>query len=190
MAAMFKMILVLSMLCAISGFLLSYLKTSTASLIESQVLTYVQQPAIVTIYPYSDNDPIADRQKFTLESDPTKSTTVYPYKKDGKLIGLALENSAVGYSGDVGVMVGFNIETNTLIGIGITTSTETPGIGTRVQEPFFVNKFVGIDGDNANRIDTLGGATISSVAVISAVQKASKEFAELRDIAIQTWNNS
>ncbi len=190
MLAMFKMIIVLSMICALSGFLLSYLKVNTANLIETQVLTYVQQPAIINIFPYSDNDPIADRQSFVLESDPSKSTTVFPYKKDGKLIGLALENSAVGYSGNVGVMVGFNLETNTLIGIGITTSTETPGIGTRVQEPFFVNKFVGINGDNADNIDTLGGATISSVAVISAVQKASKEYAELKDLAIETWNNS
>ncbi len=190
MVAMFKMIIVLSMLCALSGFLLSYLKTSTASIIETQVLTYVQQPAIINIFPYSDNDPIAERQSFALESNPTKYTTIFPYKKDGKLIGIALENSAVGYSGDLGVMVGFDIETNTLIGIGITTSTETPGIGTRVQEPFFINKFVGINGDNADRIDTLGGATISSAAVINAVQKASKEYVELKDIAIETWNKS
>ncbi len=190
MVSMFKMIIVLSMLCALSGFLLSYLKTSTANLIETQVLTYVQQPAIVTIFPYSDNDPIAERQTFILESDPSKSTTVFPYKKDGKLIGLALENSAAGYGGDLGVMVGFDLENNSLIGIGITTTKETPGIGTRIQEPFFVNKFIGLDANKADSVDTIAGATISSVAVISAIQKANKEYAEIKNLAIETWNNS
>ncbi len=190
MVAMFKMVLVLSMLCAISGFLLSSLKTSTADLIERQVLTYVQEPAIINIFPYSDNDPIAERLAFNLSSDPTKSAMLFPYKKDGKLIGLAIENSAQGYGGELGVMVGFDLETNELIGIGITTFKETPGIGTRILEPFFIDKFTGITSDQAQNVDTLSGATISSVAVLNAIEKASKDYFELKDTALTTWNNS
>ena len=42
MASILRMVAVLSLLCASSGFLLSYLKMTTAGRIEEQVLTYVQ----------------------------------------------------------------------------------------------------------------------------------------------------
>ncbi len=191
MTAMIKMVVVLSMFCAMSGFVLSYLKTSTAAQIESQVLTFVQQPAIVTVYPYADNDPIAERKAFELEG---KQVMVFPYKQGGKLVGVAIENSSAGYGGDLGIMVGFNLENNSLIGIGVTTTKETPGIGSRITDSFFTNKFVGVDSatvapsSDGGTIDTLAGATISSAATIAAVQKASKEYLALKDTLIAEFN--
>ncbi len=194
MVAMIKMVVVLSMLCALSGFALSYLKISTANRIEEQVLTFVQSPAIISVYSAADNDPIAERKKFTLPDDPTKEVVVFPYIKDGKLVGVALENYGTGYGGDIGVMVGFNIDNNSLIGVGITTTKETPGIGTRIQEPSFTKKFAKVPAETVGltseggTIDALGGATISSVATVVAVQAASKEYFALKDQFLSTWN--
>lgn len=194
MLAMMKMVLVLSLLCAFSGFALSYLKTSTAVRIEEQVLQYVQSPAIISVFPYSDNDPLAERQRFPLPNDPTKEIVAFPYKKDGKLIGVAIENFATGYGGAVGVMVGFNIENNALIGIGITTMSETPGIGTRVADVSFTKKFSNIPSEGVNltsnggSIDALGGATISSTATVTAVKRATDEYVQLKDIFLETWS--
>ena len=50
MMAMIKMVVVLSLICAMSGFALAYLKGTTAPKIEEQVLTYVQSPAITSVY--------------------------------------------------------------------------------------------------------------------------------------------
>ena len=49
MLAIIRMIVVLSSICGLSGFALSYLKISTAPRIEEQVLTYVQGPAILKV---------------------------------------------------------------------------------------------------------------------------------------------
>ena len=64
MADILRMIVVLSALCGLSGFALSYLKMVTAPVIEEQVLTYVQGPAIAGVFTDIDNQPIADRKAF------------------------------------------------------------------------------------------------------------------------------
>ena len=67
MLAIIRMIVVLSSICGLSGFALSYLKISTAPRIEEQVLTYVQGPAILKVFADIDNSPIAERKTFTLD---------------------------------------------------------------------------------------------------------------------------
>ena len=65
MLAIIRMIVVLSSICGLSGFALSYLKISTAPRIEEQVLTYVQGPAILKVFADIDNSPIAERKTFS-----------------------------------------------------------------------------------------------------------------------------
>ena len=137
MLAIIRMIVVLSSICGLSGFALSYLKISTAPRIEEQVLTYVQGPAILKVFADIDNSPIAERKTFTLDG---AKVTVFPGKKDGKLVAVALEHFGKGFGGDVGVMVGYDVNRDTLTGIGITTMKETPGLGTRVADPAFARR--------------------------------------------------
>lgn len=141
MADILRMIVVLSALCGLSGFALSYLKMVTAPVIEEQVLTYVQGPAIAGVFTDIDNQPIADRKAFETEKG---RVLVFPAMRDGKLVGVALEAKGKGYGGDVGVMVGFNVANDTLAGIGTTTLKETPGLGMRIAEPGFTGQFRGI----------------------------------------------
>ena len=108
MADILRMIVVLSALCGLSGFALSYLKMVTAPVIEEQVLTYVQGPAIAGVFTGIDNQPIADRKAFETEKG---RVLVFPAMRGGKLVGVALEAKGKGYGGDVGVMVGFNVPT-------------------------------------------------------------------------------
>ena len=93
MLAIIRMIVVLSSICGLSGFALSYLKISTAPRIEEQVLTYVQGPAILKVFADIDNSPIAERKTFTLDG---AKVTVFPGKKDGKLVAVALEHFGKG----------------------------------------------------------------------------------------------
>ncbi len=185
-----KMVVVLSAICGISGFALSYLKMITTIPIEEQVLTYVQGPALQRVFAQLDNDPVADRKKFTLENG--ESVIVFPAKKDGKLIGIAVEHVGKGFGGDIGVIVGFNLINDTLIGIGITTMKETPGIGTVVAEPRFTAQFVNKNTNialksNGGEIDAISGATVSSVGAVIAVSNAAKVYTEIKADALKTW---
>lgn len=191
MREILKMIVVLTGICAISGGALSLLKTQTAPTIEEQLLTYVQGPAIKQVFTDVDNDPIADRKKF-IHPVTGKEMNAFPAMKDGKLVAVALEEFGGGFGGDIGVIVGFNVEDDTLIGIGVTTMKETPGLGTVVAEPPFTKQFKGqslqVDlKDNGGQIDGLSGATFSSIGVVTAVQHAADVYKGLKNNLLAAW---
>ncbi len=185
-----RMLVVLSLICGISGFALSYLKQLTALPIEEQVLTYVQEPALKRIFAEADNSPVTDRAKFTLKDG--RSVMVFPAKKDGKLTGVALEDKGKGFGGDISVMVGFNPSNDTLVGVGVTTMKETPGIGDVILQPRFTAQFVGKPMDvklkkDGGSIDAISGATVSSAGTAIAVANAAKIFAEIKEQILQKW---
>ena len=190
MKSIVQMILVLSLLCGTAGFCLSYLKMTTAARIESQALTFVQGPAILEVFKNAENAPIADRKTFTLSDG--RTVNVFPCIQGGTLTGVALEQFGSGYGGDLGVVVGFRIQEDTLAGIGITTMKETAGVGTKVKEPAFLKQFPGKSlpvqlRSQGGEIDAISGATVSSNGVITAVDKAVAIYKELKPLLLETW---
>ena len=112
--------------------------------------------------------------------------------KDGKLVAVALEHFGKGFGGDVGVMVGYDVNRDTLTGIGITTMKETPGLGTRVADPAFTGQFTGKPADarlksQGGDIDAVSGATISSIGVVTALGNAAKVYAALKPEIVKAW---
>ncbi|OEU69004.1 MAG: electron transporter RnfG [Desulfovibrio sp. S3730MH75] len=186
-----KMIVVLSLICGLSGFTLATLKDATNDKIEEQVLTYVQGPAINDVLAGFDNSPVKDRKKFDIPGT-DQQVTVFPALKDGKLFGVALETYAKGYGGNVGVMVGFNIDGVNLSGIGITTMKETPGIGSRVAKHGFTNQFNGHPAAvelsaKGGDINGIAGATISSTASVEAIKQAINIFGQIKPQLAAAW---
>ncbi|MBN1930982.1 MAG: RnfABCDGE type electron transport complex subunit G [Desulfobacterales bacterium] len=180
-----KMILVLAILSTFSGGLLAAIRTGTKDKIENQQLQFVKGPAIRSILEGASNDPIADRFKLK-DGDIERSFFVGAF--DGKANCIALESYGKGYGGDVGVMVGINIDENKLIGAGVTTHAETPGMGARAKEdPAFVSQFKGVDVKDAykvttdgGKIDAISGATITSRAVCAAVTDVASIYSRLK----------
>ena len=185
-----KMLVVLSGICGIAGFGLSYLKMVTAVPIEEQVLTYVQAPVLKKVFTDINNNPVAERKKFKLKDG--RVVTIFPAVKSGKLVGIALEDKGKGFGGDISVMVGINTANDTLIGIGVTTMKETPGIGDVILAPRFSNQFmgkpmhVGLKKDGGS-IDAVSGATVSSAGTVLAVANAAKAYAELKEQIVKAW---
>lgn len=187
-----KMVAVLSSLCAIAGFGLAYLKQSTALPIENQLLTYVQGPAIFSVFEGIENSPINDRKTFELENG--KTVNVFPAFKNGELIGVAIESFGQGYGGDIGVMAGFDIATDTLVAIGITTMRETPGLGTVIANETFTKLFIGKTLPIAiksagGEIDAISGATVSSQGAVLATSNAGNIYSFLKSQILQTWKD-
>jgi electron transport complex protein RnfG len=171
-----RMVVVLTSIAAICGLLLAVVKKGTEKKIEEQILINVQGPALNSVLASSTNDLIKDRQELTLNGE---KKVVFIGKKNDQVWALAFETQATGYKGDIGVMVGYDLEQNKMIGLGILTLQETPGLGARVAEPVFTDNF-------KNRaltenfkvkqaggfVDGITGATISSKAVCLAVEKS------------------
>lgn len=192
MKEMIRMMVVLSVICGISGLSLAALRDVTTLRIEEQVLTFVQAPSLTQVLHEHDNSPIKDRRKFARPGS-QEQITVFPAMKNGKLTEVAFESFGKGYGGNIGVMVGFDVATGSLSGIGITTMKETPGIGSRIARHGFTSQFKGIAPETARLkasggiIDAVAGATISSTGTVAAVQEAMKLYDTLKSEITTAW---
>ncbi|BDQ36497.1 electron transport complex subunit G [Pseudodesulfovibrio nedwellii] len=192
MKEMLKMILVLSLICGLSGLTLATIRQATNQRIEEQVMTYVQGPALAQIFNDYDNNPVKDRKIIDLSDG---SITIFPAIKNGTLTGIALETFGKGYGGDIGVMVGFSLDGTKLKGIGITTLKETPGLGARVVEPDYRDQFKGHTTTSlalkkqGGDIAAISGATISSTGTVAAVNDAIQIFNKIKDKLPTAWGS-
>ncbi len=106
-------------------------------------------------------------------------------KDDGSV---AFEILANGYNKDgLDLLIAMN-EDGTVRGVTIVSMTETPGVGTEVDNPVFLDKFIGLDSavkivknaSNANNeIEAVTGATYSSKGVASAINTAIETYREM-----------
>ncbi|MBU1182021.1 MAG: RnfABCDGE type electron transport complex subunit G [Proteobacteria bacterium] len=185
MREMLKMIIVLTVLCSFSGGLLAALRNETMEKIENQQLEFVRGPAIRDILKGSSNDPIADRFKIKV-GETEKSFFVGKF--DGKTETVVFESTGKGFGGDIGLMLGVNIADDKITGIGVTTHSETPGIGSRAQtDPRFAAQFKGVllTGDfkvknEGGQVDAISGATVTSKGIAVAVTEAAKTYTSLK----------
>ncbi|MBL0712806.1 MAG: RnfABCDGE type electron transport complex subunit G [Desulfosarcina sp.] len=184
MGEMIKMVVVLTLLSSLSGGVLAYVKESTQERIEIQVLQLVKGPAINTVFKDAANDPVADR--FSLQ-DGDKKLDFFVAKIDGKDM-IAFETFGKGYGGDVGMVVGIDVADDKIYGVGVTTHSETAGLGSKAKEdPKFAAQFAGmsilepvkVSGDGG-KVNALSGATITSKAVCSAVTDAGEIYQRLK----------
>jgi electron transport complex protein RnfG len=169
-----KMIIVLTIIGAASGLALSLVYEGTKAPIEYQTIKFVKEPAVKKVLTGYDNDPIADRKKIRIGEDEKGNPIeliIFPAKKAGETFAVALEGKGKGFGGLIGVMVGVNKE-GSLLDIGITSHSETPGIGARVAEAFFTDRFKGLTTAGQVKVDGISGATYSSAGVMAAVNQA------------------
>lgn len=96
---------------------------------------------------------------------------------EGKPAGTVIETSGTGYGGPVRVLSGIGTD-GKILDITILSHKETPGLGSKAAEPAFKDQFrTKSPGD----VDTITSATISSKAVISAVEKALVQYERVKD---------
>ncbi len=186
MKDLIKMVVVLTVISSVSGFALAYVRDLTKDTIKQQILVNEKAPAINSILAGVSNNPL--EENFTLK-DGKKEIDFFVGKFDGGKTAVAFEASANGFEGAVAVMIGVSLEDEKIIDVGITTHSETPGIGSRAKtEPFLHNQFRGLlftdefkvkaDG---GQIDAIGGATITSRAVCKAVTNANDVYKRFKE---------
>ncbi len=185
MREMIRMVATLAILAAFAGGLLAAVKISTEDRIDQAVLEFVQGPAIKSIMENVSNDPLQDRFTITIEDE---EKNFFVGKQDGTPSIIAFETKASGYGGELGVMVGIDMETGLIHGIGVTTHSETPGVGSRAETDVrFKTSFEGLPvtdeeqvriGDDGGEVAAIGGATVTSRAVSLAVRRAGNLYQE------------
>ena len=185
MREMISMVVVLTVLSAFSGGMLAAVRTGTQDKIENQILKFQKAPAIKQILNDVTNDPLQDRFKLM---DNEEEVTFFVGKYDGAPKAVTFETKGKGFGGDIGLMVGINLESDEIINVVVTTHSETPGLGSRAKDdPKFVSQFAGKTMENnlatkkgGGEIDAMSGATITSTGVCLAAQKAQEMYTRLK----------
>ena len=97
---------------------------------------------------------------------------------NGNKIGYIVKSNVRGYSSAISVAIGYSLD-GVVQGIELLANNDTPGFGLELSNPEFKNRFSGVQTDqfvltkgsasNDNDIDVYSGATITTTAVIKAV---------------------
>ncbi len=111
-----------------------------------------------------------------MDADYGDGSKVFKAIKDEKTVGYAFSVKANGYGGNISVIVG--VIDGSVSSIEITdVSNETPGLGQNAKNDSFKSKFNGVkSGDD---VDAMTGATITSNAVKTAVNRALELYNEI-----------
>lgn len=118
------------------------------------------------------------------------------YDEAGTLKGIAAEAAAKGYADTVRVLYGYDVQCQCIIGIGVVSMRETPGIGDKIiTDKAFLKNFEALDvrvnaemtalanavktvkhGSKANpwQIDAIAGATVTSKAVGRGINESAQ----------------
>lgn len=174
----FKDILVpaisLFLICVVVSALLATTNELTKEPI-AQIAAQKQADAMESVCP--------DAQSFE-KQEGTELEAYAAVGSEGGIVGYAISSSYKGYGGDVGIMVGFDLDGN-VTGVEILSCDETPGLGANCTKTEFTDMYKQAipesgdftvvkdsSGGSDGKIDALTGATITSNAVTEAVNKA------------------
>lgn len=140
--------------------------------------------AVSAVVPGFDNDPIAEKKMQEVNG---VQYAVYPATKNGEFIGAAVEASAMGFGGELKVLVGFDAQGN-ILDYSLLSHAETPGLGSKASDWFKKGGKGDITGKNpgsspltvkkdGGEIDAITASTITSRAFLSAVNTAYAAYA-------------
>lgn len=110
--------------------------------------------------------------------------------KEGNLLGYAFVAAGNGYQGTIKLMAGIKKDLETLVGIEVLESQETPGLGQEITQAKFRVQFRGLKASpeilyvknqkptKPNEIEAITGATVSSNAVVAILNEKIKVIKE------------
>jgi len=134
--------------------------------------------AIRQVVPDFNNNP--DLEMYKLPTDEGDSLDIYPAKKDNQIVGYAVNTyTKKGFSGNINLMAGFTAD-GTIFKITVIDHKETPGLGSKMNDPVFKDQFNGRNPSSfklkvrkdGGQVDAITAATISPRAFCDAVDRA------------------
>jgi Na+-transporting NADH:ubiquinone oxidoreductase subunit C len=115
---------------------------------------------------------------------------VYEYHPDGKPAGYALLFAGQGFWSIIKGVIGIGADKTTITGIWFYEQAETPGLGSRIAEPFFYGQFAGksfAQDARPVRIRPLAEATDKDIQAISGATQTCTRLEKLLNAAVEQW---
>ena len=165
---MVKPVIVLVAICLVCSALLAVLNNVTAPIVEANNKAETLA-AYLSVLPEGTDAAAMQEIPGAVEHELVEGAV---QTESGEV---AVKSSSSGYSGkDVTAYVSFD-DDGTITDVEIDASTQTTGIGSKVADDTYEDKYVGIEaseGSGSVDVDTIAGATYSSNAAETAVKNA------------------
>lgn len=175
----FKITGVLTFVCIVCAFLLSYVHGIASEKIKLNAEKRIEN-AISNLAPWAKTiKEIKNKEKIIYELLDNQDT----------LKGYAFLAEGQGYQGKIKMLAVVDSSLTRLKGIEVVESTETPGLGAKIQEEPFSSQFKNLkisplidclkeEPVKDNQVQAITGATVSSRAVVNILNKRIKELKE------------
>lgn len=182
-----NMIFVLSLVAGLSALILGSAYKMTEEPIKKAKDNRELEAIKEVVYGDFANNPFKERTTISTADNKGKLELFPARDENGNIISVAIKTfSNNGFGGKIELMVGYFVD-GTINKYKVIDHKETPGLGTKVSEQKFSEQFHGInpgkhvfkvkqDGGN---IDAVTAATISSRAVVDAIQRGYDAFNKL-----------
>ncbi len=205
----FRLIATLALAGLISGLALAGVYLWARPLIEANEAAALRR-AILELLPGTTEivalTPRGERLVSFDETDPESKDLPRIYlgrNAEGKALGFAIPAEGPGFMDTIGVIYGYEPEKKVIVGMIVLESRETPGLGDRIAfDPHFLENFRALavepeivsvkkgEKKNPNEVDSITGATISSKAVVSILNKGTARWRDLLDGEIEIAEES
>ena len=178
-----RLILTLGLAGMISGLALSSVYQITDPIIQANNQRELEE-AVLEVVPGA-----MGMQELVLANDAEVEKTIYAaYDENDQFLGYAIEGSWAGFADKIRLIYGYDPSTKRIVGMKVLESLETPGLGDKIKKdknPAFSAQFDNLaiepmivavkdKKDQDNEIDAITGATISSKAVVKAINEANE----------------
>jgi Na+-translocating ferredoxin:NAD+ oxidoreductase subunit G len=171
-----KMIIVLTLVMALSGLVLAATFSSLSPMIELNRERALQASLAAL---FAGADQVSFEQLDVPDSQIYRGTD-----GSGNIVGFGVRVVASGYNGPISMLVGLSAELDEIVGLQVVENIETPGLGGRITETSFREQFRGLDPTRAlrsirnvepdraeNQVQAISSATITSDAVVAGINQ-------------------
>ncbi len=166
-------VLVLVLICMVSGALLGSVQAITAPIAEANAAQKAQETYAALV---------PDAKEFVEVACDVEGCTAALEARNaaGEVIAYVIVAQSKGYGGQVPIAVAFSRK-GTVMNITAMANDETPGLGTKIAQDSYIGQYVNLPAKpvTADDIDLISGATISSKAALSAFNIAVQAYEEV-----------
>lgn len=141
-----------------------FIEQNKARLLEKAIFEVVPGAATKRVFTIDAAGKVTE----VAEADPQQLTLYACYQPGGELAGVALEASGQGFQDVIRIIYGYDPQKEAVVGIKVLQSTETPGLGDKIEkDPQFLANFEALD----VRLNPDGNALVNSVEMVKSGQK-------------------
>ncbi|MFP4135772.1 MAG: RnfABCDGE type electron transport complex subunit G [Candidatus Acetothermia bacterium] len=171
------MVTVLVLVATVSAAVLGFVNVTTRPIIQANQARKLRESVLKSAKVNYTDENLEEKFKSEFESKTIDGRDVYfRYDDSGELSSISFRLTGSGFQGQIEGIISFKPDLETVVGLEILSQQETPGLGARITEDWFLDQFDGkkvrpelriVQGgaEGENEVDGITGATRTSKAV-------------------------